>query len=207
MAKQRYYVVWKGRERGIFPAWVEAEKQVKGFVGAEYKAFDSLVEANEALKAGYEQYKGKPSNMGKWRTASEPPILPSICVDAAASGSPGPVEYRGVDLATGNELFCCGPYQNGTNNIGEFLAIVRALIWLDKHEKQLPVYSDSETAIAWVNNGVAKTKLEHDSSNAVLFALLHSAENWLAENVLREDAVLKWDTELWGENPADFGRK
>jgi len=207
MAKQRYYVVWKGRERGIFPVWEEAEKQVKGFVGAEFKAFDSLPEAEKALQGEYHTHKGKPSSAGNWRTASIRPILPSICVDAACSGSPGPVEYRGIDLGSGQELFCCGPYKRGTNNVGEFLAIVRALIWLDKHNKVMPVYSDSETAIVWVNNGTAKTNLQHTSANAVLFALIHSAENWLAENMLREDAVLKWDTELWGENPADFGRK
>ncbi len=207
MAKQRYYVVWKGRKTGVFPAWEEAEKQVKGYVGAEYKAFNTLAEARAALEGEYQAFKGKPSSMGKWKTASEPPLLPCICVDAAASGSPGPVEYRGIDLQSGRELFCCGPYNNGTNNIGEFLAIVRALIWLDKHELEMPVYSDSETAIAWVNTGLANTRLEHDSTNAMLFTLIRSAENWLAENVLREDAVLKWDTDEWGENPADFGRK
>lgn len=207
MAKQRYYVVWKGRKTGVFSAWEEAEKHVKGYVGAEYKAFNSLTEAQAALQGEYHEYKGRASTMGKWKTASEKPRLPAICVDAAASGSPGPVEYRAIELGTGRELFCCGPYTNGTNNIGEFLAIVRALIWLDKHELEMPVYSDSETAIVWVNNGTANTRLEHDSTNAMLFTLIHSAENWLAENVLHEEAVLKWDTELWGENPADFGRK
>jgi len=207
MAKQRYYVVWKGRKRGIFSAWDEAEKQVKGYVGAQYKAFGSRKEAEVALAGDYEEYMGRAASAGNWKTASVRPVLPSICADAACSGPPGPVEYRAVDLESGRELFRCGPYPNGTNNIGEFLAIVRSLSWLDKHGLEMPVYSDSETAIAWVNNGAARTKLEHDSSNAVLFALVHSAENWLAENVLREDAVLKWDTELWGENPADFGRK
>ena len=44
-------------------------------------------------------------------------------VDAACSGNPGPMEYRGIDLATGAEIFHFGPV-HGTNNIGEFLAIV-----------------------------------------------------------------------------------
>ncbi len=207
MAKQRYYVVWKGRRTGVFHAWEEAEKQVRGYVGAEYKAFHSLAEARAALQGQYQDYKGKASTLGRWRSASEKPLLPSICVDAAASGSPGPVEYRGIDLESGRELFCCGPYANGTNNIGEFLAIVRGLLWLEKHALEMPVYSDSETAIAWVNNGAAKTSLTRGPGNVMLFTLIHSAENWLAENVLREGAVQKWDTELWGENPADFGRK
>ena len=100
-----------------------------------------------------------------------------------------------------------GPFPDGTNNVGEFLAIVHALTWLSKHERQLHIYSDSRNAISWVYTGVCKTQLKHTARNAPLFAIIHSAENWLAENELKDDAVLKWDTELWGENPADFGRK
>jgi ribonuclease HI len=207
MKKQKYYVVWKGRQKGVFTSWDEAEKQVKGYVGAEYKAFDSRLEADAALGSGYGAYKGRPSSLGKWKTASVQPVRPCICVDAACSGSPGPVEYRGVDLEMGRELFRAGPFKSGTNNVGEFLAIVHALSWLEKHERRMPIYSDSENAIAWVNTGEARTKLVHTALNAPLFVLIRSAENWLAENELREDAVLKWETELWGENPADFGRK
>ena len=207
MKNQRFYVVWKGRRKGIFTSWEEAEKHVKGFVGAQYKAFDSRAEADAAFGSNYEAYKGKPSTMGKWKTASVQPVQPSICVDAACSGSPGLVEYRGVHLETGKELFRAGPFKSGTNNVGEFLAIVHALAWLAKHDQEIPVYSDSENAIAWVNTGTANTKLTHTAANAPLFVMIRSAENWLAENELREDAVLKWDTELWGENPADFGRK
>jgi ribonuclease HI len=207
MNKQKYYVVWKGRKTGIFTSWAECEALVKGFVNAQYKAFGSRAEAEAAFKSAYVAYKGKPSTAGKWKTASNPPHLPCICVDAACSGAPGPVEYRGINLKTGEQLFYAGPFKDGTNNVGEFLAIVHALSWLSKHGLDLPIYSDSENAIAWVYNGKARTKLEHTPSNAQLFALIHSAENWLSENELRDNAVLKWDTELWGENPADFGRK
>lgn len=207
MKNQRFYVVWKGRKKGIFTSWEEAEKQVKGYVGAQYKAFDSRAEADTAFGSDYEAYKGRPSTMGKWKTASVQPVRPSLCVDAACSGSPGPVEYRGVHLETGRELFRAGPFESGTNNVGEFLAIVHALAWLAKHDQEMPVYSDSENAIAWVNTGTANTRLTHTVANAPLFAMIRSAENWLAENELREDAVLKWDSDLWGENPADFGRK
>lgn len=207
MPKQKYYVVWKGRKTGIFTSWVECEKQVKGFVGAQYKAFESESEADAAYLAHYDDYKGKPSSTGKWRMASRKPSLPSICVDAACSGSPGKLEFRGVNTETGDEIFRAGPYADGTNNIGEFLAIVHALTWQTKHNMNVPIYSDSENAISWVYTGECKTKLKHSPKNAILFALIHSAENWLAENELSEDMVLKWDTGLWGENPADFGRK
>lgn len=207
MPKQKYYVVWKGRQPGIYTSWAEAEKQVKGFAGAQFKSFDSLREAEAAYRSDYELFKGQPASRGKWREASVKPILPSICVDAACSGSPGQLEYRGVFTESGEQFFHVGPFPDGTNNVGEFLAIVHALSWLEKQQEQLPVYSDSRNAISWVYTGQCKTQLKRTARNAPLFAMIRSAENWLAENVLRENAVLKWDTGLWGENPADFGRK
>lgn len=207
MARQKYYVVWKGRKTGVFTTWAECEKQVKGFVGAQFKAFESETEADAAYLAKYEDYIGKVSTSGRWREASIKPTLPSVCVDAACSGSPGKLEYRGVNTETGEEIFHSGPYADGTNNVGEFLAIVHALTWQEKHNVHIPVYSDSENAIAWVHTGKCRTKLQHTSRNAILFAIIHSAENWLSENELYEGKVLKWDTSIWGENPADFGRK
>lgn len=207
MAKQKFYVVWKGRKPGIYTSWSETEKQVKGSVGAEYKAFGTLQEAETAYGSTYAAYKGKSSSLGKWRQASLKPILPSVCVDAACSGSPGVLEYRGVFTESGDQIFHFGPFPDGTNNVGEFLAIVHALSWMAKHNSQLPVYSDSENGIAWVYTGKCKTSLKHTARNAPLFVMIRSAENWLAENELKDDAVLKWDTALWGEIPADFGRK
>jgi len=207
MAKKKYYVVWKGRKTGVFTSWVECEKQVKGFAEAEYKAFGSLKEAETAYTSKYETFKGKSSSLGKWKDASVKPVRPSVCVDAACSGSPGRLEYRGVDLESGKEIFRIGPFPDGTNNVGEFLAIVHALTWLIKHEKQMPIYSDSQNAISWVFTGKCRTTLKHTGKNAPIFMLIRGAENWLAENEIRDNAVLKWKTDLWGENPADFGRK
>ena len=207
MPKQKFYVVWKGRKPGIFTSWAECEKQVKGFVSAEYKAFGTLDEAESALRLKYDKYIGKVSSLGKWKQAETKPLLPSICVDAACNGAPGKLEYRGVETESGKEIFRAGPYPDGTNNVGEFLAIVHALTWLMKNKKQLPVYSDSENGISWVYTGKCKTNLKHTGKNSLIFVMIHSAENWLAENELDDDAVLKWDTKQWGENPADFGRK
>lgn len=207
MPKAKFYVVWKGRKTGVFDSWQECEKQVKGFAGAEYKAFNTREEAEAAFRLKYDAFKGKVSSLGKWKQAETRPVLPSISVDAACNGSPGKLEYRGVDTESGKEIFHAGPYPDGTNNVGEFLAIVHALTWLQKHNKMLPIYSDSQNGISWVYTGICKTNLKHTPKNALLFAMIRSAENWLAENELNDDAVLKWDTEMWGENPADFGRK
>lgn len=213
MGKTKYYVVWKGRRRGIFPSWAECEKQVKGFVGAQYKAFESLAEARQALTAGYERYRGKPASQGKWKRASTRPRIPSLCVDAACSGSPGRLEYRAVETETGQQLFRAGPFAEGTNNVGEFLAIVGALGWLSKHGLDWPIYSDSENAIAWVQRGKCNTKLQRSSANRKLFEMIADAEAELRSlrpargGSLFAPAILKWETRTWGEIPADFGRK
>ena len=207
MSKQKFYVIWKGRRPGIYNSWAVAEEQVRGFAGAQYKAFGSREEAESAFRSEYEAYKGKSSSLGKWRYAPLQPDLPSICVDAACNGSPGILEYRGVFTETGDQIFHAGPFQQGTNNVGEFLAIVHALKWMSEHRSPLPLYSDSENGIAWVYAGKCKTNLKPTSRNAPLFAKIHEAEIWLAEHRPANGEVKKWDTNLWGENPADFGRK
>jgi ribonuclease HI len=215
MAKQKYYVVWKGRNPGIYLSWAECEAQVKGFTGAEYKSFESREMAEAAFRGRYEDYTGKPASQGLWLFTPNPPTLPSLCVDAACSGSPGPLEYRGVLTEGGQQVFRRGPLREGTNNVGEFLAIVHALGWLQEKGLDWPVYSDSENAISWVKEGKCHTKLGRSRANEDLFRLIAQAEEWLDQNHLPANAgagqiknkILKWDTAAWGEIPADFGRK
>jgi ribonuclease HI len=204
--KARYYVVWKGRRTGIFSSWLECEAQVKNFTGAEFKGFATRQAAERALQDGYAAYAGRPASSGDWLFAMHPPVADSYCVDAACSGSPGRLEYRGVSTKTGKEFFRQGPFENGTNNVGEFLAIVHALAWLKSRGGKQPIYSDSETAITWVKAKRCKTGLVRDGSNAALFELIARGEAWLAGNAV-DTPVLKWDTKAWGEIPADFNRK
>jgi ribonuclease HI len=212
--RTKYYAVWKGRRTGVFSSWEDCQKQVKGFVGAEFKAFDSMDEARRALASRYEDFAGKASSIGKWRRSHTRPKLPSIAVDAACSGSPGRLEYRGVITDSGSEIFRAGPFAEGTNNVGEFLAIVEALRWLKANNRDWTVYSDSENAIGWVRQGRARTKLKRTAANRRLFEMIADAEAELGDNKIRPAAqrlvdppILKWDTAEWGEIPADFGRK
>ncbi len=127
-------------------------------------------------------------------------------VDAACSGNPGPMEYRCIDLATGAQVFHFGPL-HGTNNIGEFLAIVHALALMDKMGiRNKVIYSDSYNAILWVKKKQCKTKLERNAKTAELFNILARAETWLRGHTI-EVPIVKWETSKWGEIPADFGRK
>ena len=202
----KFYVVWKGRKTGVFSTWEACAAQVHGFTGAQYKSFPSRSAAEQAFKGKFTAHAGKPVSSGKWLFAPQPPIAESICVDAACSGSPGPVEYRGLDLRTGKEIFRKGPFQKGTNNIGEFLAIVHALMLLEKKKSNLPVYSDSATAIGWVRKKHCNTEQTASEKNAELFGLIDQAEEWLQEHIVK-NSILKWDTKAWGEIPADYNRK
>lgn len=127
-------------------------------------------------------------------------------VDAGCSGNPGPMEYQAVDLQTGAQVFHYGPV-HGTNNIGEFLAIVHALALMEQrgiHDKV--VYSDSYNAILWVKKKRCKTKLVRNEQTENLFKMIARAENWLKTHTI-STPVIKWETAKWGEIPADFGRK
>ncbi|MBQ6724995.1 MAG: ribonuclease H family protein [Bacteroidales bacterium] len=211
--KKKYYVIWQGKETGIFDSWDKCQELVEGFAGAKYKAFLDRSSAETAFKNGPDNYWGKEvAPTIDFSEIEEKPVSPAITVDAACSGNPGIMEYQGVFLdistkpATTSNIFKSPAFQNGTNNIGEFLAIVHALALQKKKGLHYPIYSDSAIGISWVRQKKCKTKLLPDSKNEYLFELVIRAEKWLNENTI-EVPILKWKTDVWGEIPADFNRK
>lgn len=208
MTKNKYYVVWQGRNPGIYDNWEVCKKEIIGCKGALYKGFPDLKSAQEAYRMGYEAYKdANPSSKSVTTIQSdEKPITQAIAVDAACAGNPGKMEYRGVFVETKTEVLHSPIFENGTNNIGEFLAIVHALSWQKKNNLHYPIYSDSVNAQLWIRQKKCKTKLQPNSKNAILFHWIQQAENWLANNTI-DVPIMKWRTEIWGEIPADFGRK
>lgn len=211
MAKKKYYVVWKGKETGVFSSWDTVKKLVQGFDGAQYKSFADKKEAETAFKKSYKDYKGKNTKKPTLSPAEKAkyglPIENSLTVDAACSGNPGKMEYRGVTNYNKKEVFRKGPYNGGTNNIGEFLALVHGIALLKgKGLHKMPIYSDSKIAMSWVKKKQCRTNMVFDSSNKELLDLIKRAEKWLQENSFR-NPILKWETKVWGEIPADFGRK
>ncbi|MCR5573236.1 MAG: ribonuclease H family protein [Bacteroidaceae bacterium] len=230
MAKrQKYYVVWRGLQPGIYLSWEECEPLVKGFPNPKYKAFNTEAEATAAYadpdyplgKQGEEplesQQESKKPKIEVMKAISEGKealidqavagglLLNALAVDAACSGNPGMMEYQGVYVATGQRIFHFGP-MFGTNNIGEFLAIVHGLALMKKQGNSLPIYSDSRNAMSWVKQKKCRTKLERNAKTEQLFQLIERAEKWLCENTY-DTPILKWEKGLWGETPADFGRK
>ena len=209
--KQKYYTVWKGHKTGVFESWNACQLQIKNFQGAQYKSFETKAMAKKAFLGLYADYidkikKSKAVISSKNIKSIGQPNLASIAVDAASSGNPGIVEYRGVDTQTKKTLFHKGPFQKGTNNVGEFLALVHGLAYLKKIKSQRLLYTDSKTAISWVLKKKCNTKLESSLENQPLFELIQRAEQWLKSNTF-STKIVKWETKSWGEIPADFGRK
>jgi len=208
--KEKFYTVWKGKRPGIYTSWEDCKAAISGYKGAQYKSFTTFEAAKKAFDGNYEEYKGK-----KKREASltpeqllkiGKPNYHSISVDAASSGNPGVMEYQGVDTKTGKKLFRQGPFKEGTNNIGEFLAIVHGLAFLKERNSDRIIYTDSRTAMSWVRKKNCNTKLKETLKNKSLFDLVRRAIDWLNTHNYNTP-IVKWETKAWGEIPADFGRK
>ena len=212
MVGKKYYTVWKGVNPGVYSSWTDCQLQIKGFKGALYKSFDTREEAECAFASPASEFMnphgGKSGeSLAKEHEANLPENFNSECiaVDAACSGNPGMMEYRGVYLRTGQEIFHYGPVY-ATNNIGEFLAIVHGLALLKQKGLNMPIYSDSRNAQSWVKQKKCKTNLVRNEKTEEVFKYIERAEIWLRNNSYFTP-VLKWRTDLWGEIPADFGRK
>lgn len=215
-SRRKFYVVWVGREPGIYDNWEDAKDQVDGFPGAKYKAFNTCEEATLAFRREgdaadvllfFSELARKKSTPIVNYAAFPEIRLNAIAVDAACDHNPGgKVEYRGVKVDTGEEIFHVGPLVGGSNNIGEYIALVHVLALLQaKGDNATPVYSDSRTALAWLRHRHSKTTVNLDSS-LPLASILARADRWVATHTW-QNPVLKWETEKWGEIPADFGRK
>lgn len=213
-ANNKYYVVWEGRDTGVFSQWDDVAELVNGYSGARYQAFDSEYDAVMA-------FRGKPSDHSAFadqlalRMAAQEQPRPSdasrpmlgVAVDGACAGNPGPMEYRCVRLSDGAEIFHVGPLEGGTNNIAEYLAIIHAAALLaQRNLVTIPIYSDSVTAQSWVRRGRSNTTLIPTMQNERVRQLLDRADRWLATHHIA-NPILKWDSNLWGEIPADFNRK
>ncbi len=258
--KRKFYVVWEGREPGIYDNWEDCQEQIDGYSGAKYKSFRSQEEAVAAYRGSGEdeesllthialknlekisetkseaafsassqqqslfepiaqpisqptvqpiaQPSAQPISKPKIDYSQIPEInLSAIAVDGACAGNPGLMEYRGVKVATGEEIFHIGPLEEGTNNVAEYLALIHALAMLFKqNDSTTPIYTDSATAVAWVRNRGCRTQLKPTDKNRKIFEMLARANLWIRSHSPK-NPILRWNTPLWGEIPADFGRK
>ncbi|SDD78281.1 ribonuclease HI [Paenibacillus sp. UNCCL117] len=219
MAKSKWYVVWEGHKPGVYTTWVECQLQTNGYPQAKFKSYETEEEARRMFVAGWKKAfsasskaaagtgaRGRSGGAAKSATSSEEADLDSLSVDVGCSGNPGIVEYKGVYTRTGEVVFQHPPISRGTNNMGEFLAIVHGLAHLKKIGSKMTIYSDSMTAISWVRKKAAASTLPRDASTKEIWELVDRAEAWLRQNTY-PNKILKWDTKAWGEIKADYGRK
>lgn len=209
--KPKFYVVWKGHQPGVYRTWPQAQNQIKGYKGAKYKSFGSISEAQNAYQRPWQEFYKAPGEKSLPKVLSDEflkeIVADSIAVDAACSGNPGKMEYRGVyTLAPEVELFHSPVFDLGTNNIGEFLALVHALALYSEKKPDLTIYSDSRLAMGWIKARKCRTKLVKNQKTAQLYQVIRRAEGWLETHTFK-NKILKWETKRWGEIPADFGRK
>lgn len=217
----KYYVVFRGHNPGVYDNWDEVKEQTQGFPGAVFKGYGTSEEATEA----YRNFSGTEDRAELFRlisgtasrSGSSSPSLTSLsdnpeidsdawAVDASCLGNPGKMEYRCVDLKTGKVVFQMGPFDDATNNIGEYLALVHAMALMAKKGEWHNIYSDSKTAMSWWRNRRIKTRLQQTERNSKIFELLARASVWVNTHHF-PGRVMKWQTERWGEIPADYGRK
>lgn len=220
MSSNKFYVVFKGRNPGVYDDWTDALEQVRGFKGAVYKGYSSSAEAAYAYRNAVRKVDGNDLGVFLSNTSSHnipkpgqpdymtnPEVdLDAWAVDASCLGNPGKMEYRGVELMTGRVIFRVGPFDDATNNIGEFLAIVHAMALMTQQGKFHNIYSDSVSGMAWARTRKIKTQLKPTDRNRRVFELMARAVTWLNTHQFPAK-VLKWQTDRWGEIPADFGRK
>lgn len=159
MAKQKFYVVWRGLAPGIYTSWADTERQVKGVAGARYKSFASRAEAEAALQAG--PGSGNRSNAAtkrdKARAAGVDQAVArwhevDIYCDGACDPNPGPAG-TGLALYRDRELseLWYGLYNPaGTNNTAELQGLYHALrLAADAVDqgRQTAIHCDSRYAI------------------------------------------------------------
>jgi ribonuclease HI len=217
MAK-KHYVVWVGNNTGVFDNWAETQKATSGAKGAKFKSFPNITEANKAFTESYELHygnsDGEKSTSGKIKVkiTKKLDLKAYLTVDAAYNGKES--EWRGVmcgtDFPHEPEIFRSPVHSGGSNNIGEFLALIEGICYLLKsNQLHIPIYSDSKTALAWHRNKEHKsTVIDNKINDPVMMNKFFKSFDFLNGKAKELNYILeKWHTKEWGEIAADFGRK
>ncbi len=163
---QKFYVVWEGRERGIFTDWDRCKAQIDKFAGARYKSFKTRAEAEAAFRGSSEASIGKSHkavarNTGKVpRTYSaaevaELPVHTKIFADGGCEPNPGKAGSGVAVYRDGlvDELWYGLYNPRGTNNTAELNALHQALLMAEKEiesEVTVAIFCDSRYAIQCV---------------------------------------------------------
>ncbi|MDY6989900.1 MAG: ribonuclease H family protein [Thermodesulfobacteriota bacterium] len=176
---KKFYVVWVGRETGVFTTWSSCKRSVDKFSGARYKSFPTLAEAKAAFGSGPPGMSSRPSGRKKSKgTVVAKSMAAShamadfdvaIYCDGGCNPNPGKagsgtVVYRAGKLT---ELWYGLYHPKGTNNTAELNALHQSLLIAERaltETKRVVIYGDSMYAIncislwaySWKNKGWTK---------------------------------------------------
>lgn len=161
MAKQKFYVVWAGKNTGIFNNWPEVQKSVIGHKGAKHKSFPTLAEAEAAFSEPPERAKPSSSPARVSKTSTSPAVNSTalnplfdvhIFSDGGCDPNPG-------EAASGVAVYDSGALKylyhglynpNGTNNTAELNALHQAMLIAERELKQgksVQILSDSTYSV------------------------------------------------------------
>jgi ribonuclease HI len=163
---KKFYVVWEGREKGIFTDWDTCKKHIDKFAGAKYKSFKSRADAESAFQGGAQtalkkpkpaprKYTGKGLKTYSAEEIADLPAQTKIFTDGGCEPNPGQAA-SGVAVYRGglvSELWYGLYNPQGTNNTAELNALHQALLMAENEvAKQEPVaiFCDSKYAIQCV---------------------------------------------------------
>lgn len=198
---KKIYVVWVGYKPGVYESWEACRSQTDGYPSAKFKSFSDRDFAVSAFQEGYTSFM---TGHAPSRGPGHAPTGTYLTVDASFNGV-GITEWRGV-LVTDegvHQVFRSPAYIGGSSNIGEYCALARGLKYLRDNRLDLPLYTDSMVAQSWLKKKAHRSNVE---ISPTLKALLLAADNYIKSIDWPID-VRDWKSSVWGEIPADYGRK
>lgn len=182
--KSKFYAVAKGLKPGIYTTWAETEPLVRGYVGAMYKSFPTLKEAEEWMgDPVYKQQGSAAKSVSRSETPEIKDGVVTIFTDGSSIDNPGPGGYGVVQIFGHDRKELSGGFNPTTNNRMELMACIVALRELEtKYRRSKPIilYSDS----SYVVNGIMKG-----------WALKWRSNNWIKAS----DKKPALNPDLWAE--------
>lgn len=201
MKNNKYYVVFKGYNTGIYDNWNDCKKQVNGFSGALHKSFESPDEAEKA----FEEY----SESSNTNLEFEQPTsysIKSIIVSGNCPNNFGEMSYQWNLVASTNNAKRKNLSIIGTKNIADFIAIIDLIKLTKKVKLNLPIYTNSKTAVNWILNKKCNHQLFVSKQTETVLALVKEHDEWLLNNII-ENEILLWNSNSWGVFPIVSKRK
>ena len=199
MGKKKFYVVWIGKQTGVFTDWAVVQPLVAGYPGAKHKSYPSMEDAKKALASGAPAARS-PSTKSRAKKKGREFILDKsydihIFSDGACDPNPGEAG-SGVavyELGLLSELWygCYEPL--GTNNTAELNALYKALEIAERmggSGRRIQILSDSsysvnamtKWSVGWKKNGWTR-KGNQELANKELIASMYTLYKRIAEDV------------------------